>query len=78
MRLPGRPQGPESLAASDFDPEAKTPSRISDSSRPTDAARHNPTTELRPNRYVEPLPLSPQRVPPEYRAAFHELFKRNE
>jgi hypothetical protein len=78
MKLPGQSQGPESLAARDFDPEAKAPLKAPGGPGPRAAGRHNPTMELRPNRYVEPLPLSPQRVPAEYRAAFHKLFQRNE
>ncbi|MDA0836429.1 MAG: hypothetical protein O3B01_04700 [Planctomycetota bacterium] len=46
--------------------------------RATSEHRYNPRTELKANRYVEPLPISPQRVPPEYRTAFRKLFQRDE
>lgn len=45
--------------------------------RPSPSTRHK-RIDLEPKRYVEPLPLSPQRIPPQYRSAFRKLFKRDE
>lgn len=64
------PDAEPAPAEADAENESVDPARV--------ATQHNPTTELKPSRYVEPLPLSPQRVPPEYRSAFRKLFERDE
>jgi hypothetical protein len=39
---------------------------------------HHATRDLKPSRYVEPLPVTPQRIPAEYRPIFKKLFERHE
>jgi len=76
MKIRSQPSRNQDLAGKDFEPEDGTPRQRPDA--PPSPPRHNPRVDLKPNRYVEPLPLSPQRVPAEYRAAFRKLFRRDE
>ena len=72
MKLKRGPSSSPEGEPKDLKPRENEPQRASA------GQRYNPRTELKANRYVEPLPISPQRVPPEYRIAFRKLFQRDE
>lgn len=76
MKIRSQPSRNQDLAGKDFEPQDGTPPH--NPAAPPASPRHNPRVDLKPNRYVEPLPLAPQRVPAEYRTAFRRLFQRDE
>ena len=78
LKIKGQESPPGDAAARDFSPDDLSPEPTGELARAPSAPRYNPRIDLKPDRYVEPLPLSPQRIPAEYRDTFRKLFLRDE